>query len=122
MLLLFFFFLYDYYSLYFFFFSSRRRHTRWNCDWSSDVCSSDLGEPSCCSSVERCWRSWVTSVESETSALEPSWALSRLVTLQRRSAWGRCIQSGGVVPCMVTNRCATRLGSWSSPVSSSTVA
>src|SRR3989338_7776200 len=23
-------------------FSSRRRHTRWNCDWSSDVCSSDL--------------------------------------------------------------------------------
>src|SRR5438309_4908921 len=25
-----------------FFFSSRRRHTRWNCDWSSDVCSSDL--------------------------------------------------------------------------------
>src|SRR5689334_24338671 len=25
-----------------FFFSSRRRHTRWNCDWGSDVCSSDL--------------------------------------------------------------------------------
>src|SRR5689334_14881535 len=25
-----------------FFFSSRSRHTRWNCDWSSDVCSSDL--------------------------------------------------------------------------------
>src|SRR5689334_15667318 len=25
-----------------FFFSNRRRHTRWNCDWSSDVCSSDL--------------------------------------------------------------------------------
>src|SRR5689334_7456254 len=25
----------------YFFFSSRRRHTRWNCDWSSDVCSSD---------------------------------------------------------------------------------
>src|SRR5205085_6697612 len=28
----------------FFFFSSRRRHTRFDCDWSSDVCSSDLGE------------------------------------------------------------------------------
>src|SRR5690348_18040244 len=27
----------------FFFFSSRRRHTRWTGDWSSDVCSSDLG-------------------------------------------------------------------------------
>src|SRR3989440_1521961 len=28
---------------YFFFFSSRRRHTRSDRDWSSDVCSSDLG-------------------------------------------------------------------------------
>src|SRR5256886_6841580 len=28
--------------LLFFFFSSRRRHTRFDCDWSSDVCSSDL--------------------------------------------------------------------------------
>src|SRR5690242_20922060 len=28
--------------LFFFFFSSRRRHTRLTCDWSSDVCSSDL--------------------------------------------------------------------------------
>src|SRR2546430_9859003 len=26
----------------FFFFTSRRRHTRFDCDWSSDVCSSDL--------------------------------------------------------------------------------
>src|SRR6267143_455947 len=29
-------------SSFFFLFSSRRRHTRWNGDWSSDVCSSDL--------------------------------------------------------------------------------
>src|SRR2546430_1046841 len=29
-------------TLVFFFFSSRRRHTRFDCDWSSDVCSSDL--------------------------------------------------------------------------------
>src|SRR5260370_24358337 len=28
----------------FFFFSSRRRHTRFKCDWSSDVCSSDLAQ------------------------------------------------------------------------------
>src|SRR5260370_26387719 len=27
-----------------FFFSSRRRHTRFKCDWSSDVCSSDLSQ------------------------------------------------------------------------------
>src|SRR5260370_23992863 len=33
----------SFYSLIsFFFFSSRRRHTRFKCDWSSDVCSSDL--------------------------------------------------------------------------------
>src|SRR5688572_31403786 len=30
------------YLFIFFFFSSRRRHTRFDCDWSSDVCSSDL--------------------------------------------------------------------------------
>src|SRR5690242_21621785 len=37
-------FCYIWYLLYFFFFfSSRRRHTRLTCDWSSDVCSSDLG-------------------------------------------------------------------------------
>src|SRR5688572_10114052 len=28
--------------MFLFFFSSRRRHTRFDCDWSSDVCSSDL--------------------------------------------------------------------------------
>src|SRR2546430_12575755 len=32
----------------FFFFSSRRRHTRFDCDWSSDVCSSDLPLASVC--------------------------------------------------------------------------
>src|SRR5690606_39832431 len=31
--------------LFLFFFSSRRRHTRFSRDWSSDVCSSDLGPP-----------------------------------------------------------------------------
>src|SRR5574337_1700527 len=33
-------------ALRFFFFSSRRRHTRLSCDWSSDVCSSDLSNES----------------------------------------------------------------------------
>src|SRR5688572_27784790 len=32
------------YFFFFFFFSSRRRHTRFDCDWSSDVCSSDLNQ------------------------------------------------------------------------------
>src|SRR2546430_10165134 len=34
-----------------FFFSSRRRHTRFDCDWSSDVCSSDLDVRSVTKSV-----------------------------------------------------------------------
>src|SRR2546427_3940010 len=34
-------------DLVFFFFSSRRRHTRFDCDWSSDVCSSDLDYAQC---------------------------------------------------------------------------
>src|SRR6266480_5223100 len=34
--------LFDMRLIIFFFFSSRRRHTRLTCDWSSDVCSSDL--------------------------------------------------------------------------------
>src|SRR4030066_689865 len=36
------FFVHAYRCFLFFFFSSRRRHTRFKCDWSSDVCSSDL--------------------------------------------------------------------------------
>src|SRR2546430_13428073 len=42
------------YSISIFFFSSRRRHTRFDCDWSSDVCSSDLqpqGARSCTSAM-----------------------------------------------------------------------
>src|SRR5438034_9129300 len=46
---------------FFFFFSSRRRHTRSLCDWSSDVCSSDLtaevGGADLFESVCRSWRS-----------------------------------------------------------------
>src|SRR5688572_26315013 len=37
-----FFCLYFFFFFFFFFFSSRRRHTSFDCDWSSDVCSSDL--------------------------------------------------------------------------------
>src|SRR5207237_6172577 len=45
--------------LYCFFFSSRRRHTRFKCDWSSDVCSSDLGSTTA--------RPWPPSRGSEAS-------------------------------------------------------
>src|SRR6266853_5863676 len=68
----------------FFFFSSRRRHTRFDCDWSSDVCSSDLRrEPFGCQpgrvlALRRGWiasrslpcakNGWPESVYIETSA------------------------------------------------------
>src|SRR2546430_10498800 len=54
----------------FFFFSSRRRHTRFDCDWSSDVCSSDLtswiqtGDKSI---IEQTWRGmekYLAAIES----------------------------------------------------------
>src|SRR5260370_22281906 len=49
-----------------FFFSSRRRHTRFKCDWSSDVCSSDLNSPSA-SSVdgEFLWGFWYPALRSD---------------------------------------------------------
>src|SRR2546430_11154758 len=44
-------------AVFFFFFSSRRRHTRFDCDWSSDVCSSDLQllSKTCLRSPQRSW-------------------------------------------------------------------
>src|SRR3712207_3005278 len=38
----------------YFFFSSKRRHTRYWRDWSSDVCSSDLGKPPIGTPMDRC--------------------------------------------------------------------
>src|SRR3990167_4348995 len=38
----------------FFFFSRRRRHTRFDCDWSSDVCSSDVAIGGCDKNMPGC--------------------------------------------------------------------
>src|SRR5207237_4914061 len=64
----------------FFFFSSRRRHTRFKCDWSSDVCSSDLDWPASLrrSAVSNASRSAAVSTTKETSegnAAPPRWTL-----------------------------------------------
>src|SRR5688572_31539677 len=48
------------YLLFFFFFSSRRRHTRFDCDWSSDVCSSDLAPREMKSTIMSFWNLTVT--------------------------------------------------------------
>src|SRR5690348_17735139 len=49
-----------------FFFSSRRRHTRWTGDWSSDVCSSDLGGQLDCICLVRIARSTVIASKAVT--------------------------------------------------------
>src|SRR5256886_8949104 len=52
----------------FFFFSSRRRHTRFDCDWSSDVCSSDLPHIDALAADGLSW----TSAFSQASWTRPS--------------------------------------------------
>src|SRR5207249_9449291 len=67
----------------FFFFSSRRRHTRSKRDWSSDVCSSDLGPrfvhvPL---SQRKASGSWSSSYVSPTICPTLLMAFASLVTL-----------------------------------------
>src|SRR2546427_4863127 len=65
----------------FFFFSSRRRHTIFDCDWSSDVCSSDL------SRLSRSTRRRVKKAAwpSRTSMALLSVALARRLRKDRKS-------------------------------------
>src|SRR5438132_6787943 len=60
----------------FFFFSSRRRHTRSLCDWSSDVCSSDLGKTTAPSTPAAS-----TSPAARSSSSAPSSAAREDVTV-----------------------------------------
>src|SRR5216684_8213037 len=58
----------------FFFFSSRRRHTRCSRDWSSDVCSSDLGSPELIQIARRVIPPYALTqptIEAALRALEP---------------------------------------------------
>src|SRR5438034_11363063 len=59
-----------------FFFSSRRRHTRSLCDWSSDVCSSDLP-------WARLWRSDDASKKQSRRPFE-CWILEESRSEERR--------------------------------------
>src|SRR2546430_793394 len=64
------------YHVFFFFFSSRRRHTRFDCDWSSDVCSSDLLPKSRTRSASCSQEILACSGERNTSSgnrMSPSW-------------------------------------------------
>src|SRR2546430_8363744 len=77
-----------------FFFSSRRRHTRFDCDWSSDVCSSDLNVGD--------FR-WGTLAESSLQDWQSIFTSNLLTVLymsraalphMRRARWGRIINMG----------------------------
>src|SRR5689334_17368600 len=64
-----------------FFFSGRRRHTRWNCDWSSDVCSSDLDGHTTCDVTPYAASSWPSVSVSATRSEE------RRVGKEYRTRW-----------------------------------
>src|SRR4029434_11328342 len=66
-------------------FSSRRRHTRFKCDWSSDVCSSDL----VCECVVECVCVCVVQCNLLVIMLECWWSRSeeRRVGKVCRSRW-----------------------------------
>mgnify|MGYP007078654109 CR=1 FL=1 len=73
-----------------FFFSSRRRHTRSLCDWSSDVCSSDLlaeGATTVCSPAlkKSGFLAYSDSPNMSTNSLERS--EERRVGKECRSRW-----------------------------------
>src|SRR5260370_9276668 len=57
----------------FFFFSSRRRHTRFKCDWSSDVCSSDLSTPLCGEVVFEGTHAFITPIAKVPPGFEYAW-------------------------------------------------
>src|SRR5690242_21701718 len=87
-----------------FFFSSRRRHTRLTCDWSSDVCSSDLrctitscgcSPPPLCGSFARktspgrSVSRWRSIVDRTACVAAPKWrSEERRVGKECRSRWG----------------------------------
>src|SRR5438034_7806107 len=87
-----------------FFFSSRRRHTRSLCDWSSDVCSSDLSR---LIRMPDEWRqldlhhvySWAASVivsrsEEHTSELQSHSELVCRLLLEKKKIWRTRAGSG----------------------------
>src|SRR2546430_7694470 len=66
------------------FFSSRRRHTIFDCDWSSDVCSSDLAS---CGLRSNSWWECKPHDASSRSTRTPRRSEERRVGKECRSRW-----------------------------------
>src|SRR5260221_8208368 len=60
-----------------FFFSSRRRHTRSLCDWSSDVCSSDLQAELC---DRQQWDEYLACFDPTAEFHVPQWDSEHVAT------------------------------------------
>src|SRR5207253_8051902 len=89
----------------FFFFSSRRRHTRWPRDWSSDVCSSDLGSRHpWLALVPEARATLITVVDDATSALlyAQLWAQETMRAVM--SALAHVIRTEGLPMALYTDR------------------
>src|SRR5438045_9036057 len=72
-----------------FFFSSRRRHTRCLSDWSSDVCSSDLGDDSLVEFGSR-FTTGLATIRAGRRGVARS--EERRVGKECRSRWAQCHQ------------------------------
>src|SRR2546430_11419110 len=81
----------------FFFFSSRRRHTRFDCDWSSDVCSSDL--------------------YTDSATTPPAFCMSATLSYTRRQALWSLTRWCTKAVTIGTDRKSTRLNSSHSQIS-----
>src|SRR2546430_2351259 len=64
-------------QIFFFFFSSRRGHTSFDCDWSSDVCSSDLIETSTPARLPATFATWFSVSETANADDRISSPISR---------------------------------------------
>src|SRR5438132_2732565 len=75
------------YRFFFFFFSSRRRHTRSLCDWSSDVCSSDLVRDDRARALRARLERHVQRAVAESIGLQQGRSEERRVGKECRSRW-----------------------------------
>src|SRR5882762_2143628 len=97
------------YFVFFFFFSSRRRHTRFKCDWSSDVCSSDL---SFIAPVEMVEMRTGSRIYARTSDLSPQGCyIDTLNPLPVGAAVRLQIQRAGLVFDVLANVSSRHVGS-----------
>src|SRR2546430_13527443 len=75
-----------------FFFSSRRRHTRFDCDWSSDVCSSDLNQILRAVPYDR-WEQLEAEIPAWEAILDHNPSLSIFSTPEWLGSWWKAFGS-----------------------------